>query len=504
MKLFPKKILILIKPLFSEKWKFKLIILGILILSFILRIYKIGYYGLWLDEIYSLWYSKSDFFSITRKLFSGGPHPPFYFWFLHFWIKFFGDSLFVLRLPSLVFGIITIYLIYWIANTLFDKRAGLYSAFLGAIFLHHIFHSQEVRMYTLLPLLSFLSFFLFYRISKEDKRSLKFLYFTITLIMIYTHFYGLLVMFAQLCYGLIFLKEKKKKIIHFFLMCLILLLYTPILWNSVLPRISLGYKTWMSHTNLFSIRSIIIGYSGFLPFFFYFRSLQPSFFETLLFFGMSIVYLSIFISLFKLIRNNKNDREFFEKITLILFYFGSATILPFLISFVKPIFDWRYTITAFPAFCILTGLGWAKINSSLKKIMIFLIITTSAFSNYFIYSLFPRGENEKLANLVNRVMNKEDKLVLVNYEHYKRALNYFLPNKEMDSFPSAGFDNSISSLQENEKVIIIGDFFNQRDFESIRKHLNRLNFEMIISQPFDEIWRRRKVEVYRKKKEKEE
>jgi len=500
MKSFTRKFLILTKHLISEKWKFELIILAIMILGFILRIYKIGDYGLWIDEITSLRHIESGFFSIMRNLSLHSVHPPFYFWFLHLWVKFFGDTHFVLRLPSLIFGIITIYLIYLIGSNLFDKKVGLYSSFLGAISLHHIFHSQEVRMYTLLPLLAFLSFFLFYRLLKENRPFLRFLYIIVSIIMVYTHLYGLLIIFSQLCYALFFLKQKKKLVMFFLMQILIFLIYLPIIYNIILPRIPLGYKTWHSHPGLLTIYSVIMAYSGFLPLFFYHYFLKPSFCDLSLGLCVTIAYLFISISLFKLLKSNRKNRDFFEKIILLLFYFGSVTILPFLISFMKPLFDWRYTITAFPAFCILAGLGWAKISLPIKKIIIFLIFVTSLTLNYFSYSIFPRATNENLANFINKTMNDGDKLVVVRYEYYKKFLNYFLPNTKIESFPSPDFYDSISTLQENQKVILVGNFYSRKGFKSIQIHLNNLNFKKIIRLPFENIFRRRVVEVYIKKK----
>ncbi|HRX30170.1 MAG TPA: glycosyltransferase family 39 protein, partial [Saprospiraceae bacterium] len=59
--------------------------------------------------------------------------PPLAFWFMSWSMKIFGVNEWGLRLPSLIFSTLSVYLTYWIGNKLFDERVGLIAAFLYSI-----------------------------------------------------------------------------------------------------------------------------------------------------------------------------------------------------------------------------------------------------------------------------------------------------------------------------------------------------------------------------------
>lgn len=119
---------------------------AILILSTCLRLYQLGEEGLWGDELASIRdikkVAEGEVF-VNRIL---------YFLILRIWIIF-GNNEFWLRLPSVGFGILSVFLVYRLGKKLFDKNVGLIAALLLALSPLAIFHSQEVRMYMLSVLL---------------------------------------------------------------------------------------------------------------------------------------------------------------------------------------------------------------------------------------------------------------------------------------------------------------------------------------------------------------
>ena len=95
-------------------------------------------------------------------------HPLLYYFFLHGWMEL-GQSPFVVRFPSVVFGLLTLCLVFRIARELFDLRVGLLATALAAISPFHIWYSQEARMYSLLRPLTLLSVYLFIK-AREDRK----------------------------------------------------------------------------------------------------------------------------------------------------------------------------------------------------------------------------------------------------------------------------------------------------------------------------------------------
>lgn len=109
-----------------------------------LRIYHLGAESLWIDEGYSL-RDAADIGSL-------GAVRPLYFTFLNIWSRF-GHSEFWLRLPSAIFGIAAVPVLYLVGRRIYSHRVGLMAALLMAISPLQIDHSQEIRMYSLITLI---------------------------------------------------------------------------------------------------------------------------------------------------------------------------------------------------------------------------------------------------------------------------------------------------------------------------------------------------------------
>ena len=99
------------------------------------------------------------------------------------------DSEFFARFPSVIFGILTIILAYFIARE-YSKFAGIISALFFSVFYLEVFYSRQARFYQLFQLLFFLSIYLLYK----SKQNPKFLYFAVAsfLLTVITHLEGLI------------------------------------------------------------------------------------------------------------------------------------------------------------------------------------------------------------------------------------------------------------------------------------------------------------------------
>jgi len=174
--------------------------------------------SLWLDEATSALVAKMSFTDIFTKFLPGDFHPPFYYLVLKLWTYFFGFSEIGLRIPSVIFGVATIYMTYLIAKKVFDKNVGLTSSLLVATSGLAIYYSQEARMYSLAAFLVSLAFYLF--ISK------KWLLFSITLLLIGATDYVSL--FVIPVFLVINYKRCKKVLLSLIPLCLGLFVWLPI------------------------------------------------------------------------------------------------------------------------------------------------------------------------------------------------------------------------------------------------------------------------------------
>jgi hypothetical protein len=115
-----------------------------------LRVFMLGYRGMWLDETFSIWMASHSVVDMLQWIVKIDQHPPFYYLLLHYWITINGDTPYYVRLLSVLFGAGTIPIIYLIGKRMSGVVVGLAAALLLALSLFNIYFAQEARMYTLL------------------------------------------------------------------------------------------------------------------------------------------------------------------------------------------------------------------------------------------------------------------------------------------------------------------------------------------------------------------
>ena len=163
---------------------------AIIVLAFLLRIYRLGLYDLWFDEVLCA-FQRFDLKNILNGRILDS-NPPLYFLILHFFTPQ-KTSEFILRLPSALFGTVTVFVLYGFAKRFFDEKTALISGLLLAISPFHIYYSQEVKMYSLFILLSFLSVIFLILSIREDKYFFWAGFIISSTLNLYTHYYAILV-----------------------------------------------------------------------------------------------------------------------------------------------------------------------------------------------------------------------------------------------------------------------------------------------------------------------
>ncbi|WP_447971361.1 glycosyltransferase family 39 protein [Nitrospira sp. M1] len=138
-----------------------------------LRAYRLGYQSLWHDEI--LTYLSSNG-SLSHVLFQTEVQTnvlPLYYLVTHA-LLYWSDLEISLRLPSFIFGSLTLPLFYAIVRHTFGAQTGVWATGLLAISPFHIFYSQEARPYAMYVFLCVLALFLLQRcIDHQQSRLLK-------------------------------------------------------------------------------------------------------------------------------------------------------------------------------------------------------------------------------------------------------------------------------------------------------------------------------------------
>ena len=126
------------------------ILLGIIMLvAAVLRLWKLGQVPFMHDEFSALLRTRFDnFHDFIQQGVMPDSHPIGVQLFLWGWVKLFGWSALWVKLPFVLMGIGSIYLIYIIGRQWFNRKVGLFSAAFFAVSQFTVFYSQLARPYS--------------------------------------------------------------------------------------------------------------------------------------------------------------------------------------------------------------------------------------------------------------------------------------------------------------------------------------------------------------------
>ncbi|MBT9130801.1 MAG: hypothetical protein DDT41_01096 [candidate division WS2 bacterium] len=172
----------------------------------------------------------------------GDFHPPLYYFSLALFARIFGFNDLVLRLFSIIFGLLAIAIFYIFLKETFDESIAFFSSLVLVFLPNFIFSSREPRMYPMFLFLVILSFFFFNRLLKE-KSILLISGFTLSLLLLlYSHNWGLIVFFYLLAFTIIS-GNFKKFLTPFTLSFIGYLPWLPIFLNQLTLKTALG-RSW--------------------------------------------------------------------------------------------------------------------------------------------------------------------------------------------------------------------------------------------------------------------
>ncbi len=256
-------------------------LLTILIIATVLRLYNLTAISLWHDEAFSALLIKYNLSEMMYRI-SLDVHPPFYYLVLRCWDLFFGNSLFSIRMFSVLFGVLIVLGTYLLVKEIFkNNRLALFACLIVAVNPFQIQYASEARMYTLGTfLIIFSSYFLlkaiysvkilnegeniYSRLLINNKKVWWLLYILFASAAMYTHYYVFFSIFAQAIFVLyIILRESKfnisafikNKIFYYSILAysLIALLYLPWLRTFLKQTGQVQENYWIPAMNFWSI-----------------------------------------------------------------------------------------------------------------------------------------------------------------------------------------------------------------------------------------------------------
>ncbi|MBL0062360.1 MAG: glycosyltransferase family 39 protein [bacterium] len=161
----------------------------VLLGALFVRLYTLGSESFWLDE------------AIVWDRVRGGPMKFFFDWdadtqgpvypvLMWIWCKLFGFSEISMRMPSVIFGVLSVHALYLLGKRVFGHAAAMWASVFAAVNPFLLYYSQEARPYTLWLWSSLLAVWFLTRLMEQHSKRNEVGWISFTLISLYTHPYG--------------------------------------------------------------------------------------------------------------------------------------------------------------------------------------------------------------------------------------------------------------------------------------------------------------------------
>ena len=395
----------------------------------------------WLDEIVSLEIAKYNIVDSWEYL-KWENNPPLHYWFLHFWLKIFGQSEKALRFSSVLFNILSILAIYFLGRNLINSKVGLFASLLLSLSSYHLYLSMEARMYPMLIFFAILSCYFFWNVIKHQKRKDWILYIIFSVLTYYIHLTGLFLFISQNIYFIFYhyyLKRKEPKIINWLVsQMFILLLFSPWLINFILTHLyRFNQNAWYLHT---------VG-SGFfifqLPRSFFLLANQIEIIDLSALLLFSALFILSFVK-FSSLSSNKKDYKinlFFSQETIFLLILFAV---PVLIGFVFQFWVAKYySVASTGCFLLLaSGFNNLKLSKKVSYIVIIFIIVMFVSPGLQIMRINQHGWH-KVANYVEQHEKPGDKILITTFIYQLPFSHYYHGQTEIVGYQPQGLEDDL-------------------------------------------------------------
>lgn len=450
----------------ENKW-----LLLVLLIGSFLRFYKLDFQSLWLDELYTMNVAnpKNSYKTIVDEVFVRESFPYFYFFIENLFFKVFGYYSVVARIPSAILGSLSLFFLYKLIITLYNKNAAIIGSILLAINQFHIYYSQEARAYSFYVFGVILSFYFLIKLLLNPNIKNLIGYIIAGAFLMNSNFFSIINLFSQ---GVIFLlyiictKENKNLLIKYIF-------------------ISYGVIAVFFIPNITKVAALLKFDSGWIPpptkdgitkiFYEFFKNS-----EFIVFF-ISLIFLYYVVNLFKLsnvksFNELKNNKIIFSFLILLIWIFTIVFVNVYKSYTSNSVYISRYFSSLLPAIIIIIAIGFAQIKNKIIRIsltgvfVIFSLLDLLVINKYYV--LVEKTQFREISNyIINN--NKENYPIYSSVSwfypfYFKDNLNYKIYDKKLESlvnemmqdstkrydFWYTDAHNNTYSLDENQEAFL--------------------------------------------------
>lgn len=361
-----------------------------------LRLYALGARSLWVDEALRYTLATISWPRFFFVLWSFEPWMPFYHILLRLWVHV-GDSELLLRLPSAVFGIATIPVLYALGKQLFDRKIGEIAAILIALHTIHIDYSQQAVAYSMMILFCALSSLFFLQAMAKDRTRDWLAYTVITVLATYVHFFAILLVPAH-CASLPFFGRKRAAKRFLIAAVLIGIAFIPLMCAARVASAPAQYG-WRPGVTPSALLRIFCAFAG---------ALHTA--AGALIAGLYAIALRSAVGAFNRARAEcRRDRASWG------FLFMTAFVplgLLVLASFFRPLLVPRYILVGLPTFVVLVAAGIARLPQKSALVVMSSLLSLAVWQNYQYYTEFGREDWRQTVRYVLAAARPDDAIIV--------------------------------------------------------------------------------------------
>lgn len=401
--------------------------LGLFLLSFIWKLIYIGHRDICIDEPFTIFNAQRGLWDIWLLSSQNEPNPPLFLFIEHFIINIFGLSPMAVRFPSLVFSSLTPVFLFLLGRKLFSSTAGFTAALLFIFSSQQFYYGLEARTYALLYLAAAASIYYFFCF-KSDPKNRKYFWLLIlaNMVMVYSHYFGWLVVFAEAMIVLMCLKNKGLIKGWMLNTAIQVILYAP-MWGVMIQQFLISGKgTWVTPP---------------LPQDYYIEMANMLNGLVAVKFIFCILLLTIIYGLY----TGKGGWLFNRNHLYLLLLFFVPYTLMFFVSFKMPIFLNRYILFGSVSLYLLVGGVFGVISEKLERLKfvpLFLLLIVSFFSLTILpNTVYFRDVQKAVAKV--KALHSDGDLILIHALPGKEGFAYYY-NREIFSQPYA-FDSLLAT-----------------------------------------------------------
>lgn len=391
----------------------------ILLLGFILRVITINQ-SLWLDEaINVLATTQYGFLDMVTKYSLADFHPPGYFVLLWIWTRMGGIGEIWVRLPSVIFGIMTVWLVFLLGKEFFNRKTALLAALFMALAPLHVYYSQEARMYSLATFAAVACFYFFWRLINYGSKWDRLGYIITGILVLYSDYVVYFIFPAQALYVLLNEGEKLKR----FLLPLSVIILTLTPWLFIFPKqlatgtgAATGLPGWADVVGGAGIKDLLL-----IPVKTFFGRISI---ENKLLYGLvaSLVGLVYGFVIYK------GLKKFDKQVRLLIFWVAIPLALTFVVSFFIPVLSYFRILFILPPVYLLLAKGVDTLRTQAwpGRLALSAVCIISLIS-LFVYYTNPKFQREDWRKAVKEIeiRVKDDSLILFESNDVIAPFKYY-------------------------------------------------------------------------------